>query len=189
LYWVGDLLVYLQKGLVLSAHGVGRFLESKGDGSFSDQTAERGLFNIQADHKLEFGEQDAGRAIAAFDLNGDGFQDLVVTNSTYFGGPSPLHRVFLNRGVPSNHWLTVRLRGTVSNRFGVGARVTAKIGGQARAAEILTTSSSFCGAQPQAHFGLGAQTSIDELTVHWPSGRTSDLTGVPADQVLLVTEP
>src|SRR5262249_50638741 len=103
--------------------------------------------------------------------------------------PSPLHRVFLNRGVPDNHWLTVRLAGTVSNRFGVGARVVATVGGRTTAAEVVTSTSSFCGVQPQAHFGLGEQTSVDELSVRWPSGRSSVLTAIPADQVLVVTEP
>lgn len=188
LYWTGDLITYLQRGLVLSAHGVGRFLEFR-DGSFADQTAERGLFNIQPDRTVQFDEQDAGKAVVACDLNGDGFRDLVVTNSTLFGGLDPMNRVFLNPGLPGNHWLTVRLRGTTSNGFGVGARVMATAGGRTRAAEVLTSTSAFCGQQPEAHFGLGVLMSVDELRVTWPSGKTSVLNGVAVDQVLLVTEP
>jgi hypothetical protein len=188
LYWAGDLILYLQRGLVLSAHGVGRFLERRGDGSFVDQTAERGLFNIQPDRLVRFEQQDSGKAVVAKDLNGDGFRDLIVTNSTFFGGPSPLHRLFLNRGVPGNHWITVRLRGTVSNRFGVGSRVTATASGRTQAAEVLTGTSTFSGVQPEAHFGLGASAIVDQVRVVWPSGRVSVLSAVPADQVLVVTE-
>lgn len=189
LYWVGDLVTFLQRGLVLNAHGVGRFLEDRGDGSYADQTAERGLFNIQADRQLAFGDQDAGRAVAAADLNGDGFQDLVVTNATTIGGPSPIHRLYLNPGVEGNHWLTVRLRGTTSNRFGIGARIVATYGGRPHAAEVLSSRGAFTGMQPQAHFGLGAAASVDQLQVRWPSGKMTTLTGLAADQVLLITEP
>jgi hypothetical protein len=189
LYWAGDLITFLQRGLVLSAHGVGRFLENNDDGSFNDQTAERGLFNIQADRIVAFDQQDAARAVVACDLNGDGFRDLVITNATTYGGPDPVNRIFLNRGVAGNHWLTVRLHGTTSNTFGIGARVTATFAGRARAAEVLSNTSAFAGVQPEAHFGLGAQTSVDELRVVWPSGQVSVLNGVAADQVLVVTEP
>lgn len=189
LYWGGDLMTFILRGLVLNAHGVGRFLENNGDGSFKDQTADRGLFDIQPDRTVNFGEQDAARAVVAIDLNGDGFQDLVVTNSTYFGGLDPQHRVFLNRGVAGAHWLTVRLRGTTSNRFGIGSRVRVTSGGRIWAAEISTNASTFSGVQPEAHFGLGSPTSVDELRVIWPSGQTSVMNNVAADQVLIVTEP
>ncbi len=189
LYWVGDLVTFLQPGLVVNAHGVGRFLENQGDQSFVDQTAERGIFNIQADRSLAFGNQDAGRAVAAADLDGDGYEDLIVTNATTFGGPSPMHRLFLNPGATGNHWLTIQLRGTTSNRFGIGARVIATYGGRTHAAEVLSSRGAFTGMQPHAHFGLGAATSVDQLEVRWPSGKMSMLTNVAADQVLLVTEP
>ncbi len=189
LYWAGDLISFIQRGLVFNAHGVGRFLEHNGNGSFNDQTAERGLFNIQPDRTVNFGEQDGARAVVACDLNGDGFRDLVVTNSTFFGGLDPLNRIFLNRGVSGNHWLTVRLRGTTSNRFGIGARVRLTSAGRTWAAEVLSNTSVFSGVQPEAHFGLGAQNSVDELRVEWPSGQVSVLNAVAADQTLVVTEP
>ena len=38
-------------------------------------------------------------------------------------------------------------------------------------------------------FGLGAATVIDEIEILWPSGRNQTLTDVPADEVLIITEP
>jgi len=39
------------------------------------------------------------------------------------------------------------------------------------------------------HFGLGAATTIDKLTIHWPSGREQTLEKVSVDRVLTVEEP
>lgn len=38
------------------------------------------------------------------------------------------------------------------------------------------------------HFGLGDQTVVDELEIHWPGGTVQKLAGVAADQVLSVIE-
>jgi hypothetical protein len=189
LYWIGDLITFIQRGLVFNFHGVGRFLENGGDGGFIDQTVERGLLNIQLDRPLQFGEQDAGRALAAIDLNGDGFSDLMATNSSIFGAPNSMHRVFLNPGAAEGHWLTMRLVGTTSNRFGMGARVLITVGGVTRAAEVVSTTSAFVGLQPQVHFGLGPAATVDELRIAWPGGKESVLNDVAVDRVLTVTEP
>ncbi len=188
LYWVGDLISYIRPGLAANWHGVGRFLANNGDGSFVDRTAERKLFDIPAGAPIAFGWQQAGRAAAACDLNGDGFQDLVVTNASLFGTPDAQTRVFLNPAYTEGHWLTVRLVGTESNRFGIGARVRATAGGRTHVAEVLTTTSSFLGLHPQAHFGLGAAEIVDTLEVRWPSGRVTTVSNVVVDRVLTVEE-
>lgn len=189
LYWVGDLVTFIQRGLVLNAHGVGRFLEIKADATFSDQTGERALFNIQADRMLSYGEQDAGRAVAACDLDGNGFRDLIVTNATLFGGLSPINRIYLNPTIPGQHWLTIRLIGTTSNRFGIGARVVVTSQGRPQAAEVLSSTGAFTGMQPEAHFGLGGDITAAAVQVFWPSGKSTSLLNVAADQVLTLTEP
>ena len=40
-----------------------------------------------------------------------------------------------------------------------------------------------------AHFGLGAEAHVGTVTVRWPSGRSSKLTDLATNQVLVVTEP
>ena len=188
LYWIGDLISFIQPGLSINWHGVGRFLANNGDGSFTDRTAERRLFNIPADATIAFGQQDAGRAVAACDLNGDGFQDLALTNASLLGTPTASARVFLNPANTGNHWLTVRLRGAASNSFGIGARVRATVGGKTLVGEVLSTTSAFLGVQPQAHFGLGTATTVDTLEIRWPSGAVTTLNDVAVDQVLTVDE-
>ncbi|NRA58686.1 MAG: ASPIC/UnbV domain-containing protein [Phycisphaerales bacterium] len=49
---------------------------------------------------------------------------------------------------------------------------------------------SFYSAPPlEAHFGLGAVDTIDELRVVFPSGREAVLTDIDPNQLIIVTEP
>lgn len=119
----------------------------------------------------------AGRGLAVGDLNNDGWVDAVMT---VLGGP-PL--VLMNRG-GSQHWLGITLRGTRSNRDGLGARV--RVNGQTRYA---TTAGSYLSASDKRlHFGLGSQeTATVEVT--WSSRTRQTLANVHANQFLEVREP
>ena len=119
----------------------------------------------------------AGRGVAFGDLNNDGWQDVVVSTL----GGEPL--VLMNRG-GAGHWLNITLRGTRSNRDGLGSRVV--VNGQTR---IATTSGSYVSASDKRlHFGLGpAETA--KVEVYWPSGAHQTLEGVKANQFLEVKEP
>jgi hypothetical protein len=118
-----------------------------------------------------------GRGAAFGDLNNDGWQDVVMT---VLGGRP---QVLLNRG-GKQHWLVVTLRGTRSNRDGLGARV--RVNGQTR---VATTAGSYLSASDKRlHFGLGpAETA--KLEIVWPSGIRQTLNDVHADQILEVREP
>ena len=68
---------------------------------------------------------------------------------TTLGGPPVL---LLNRGLGANHWLSIMLRGTRSNRDGYGARV--QVNGQTR---FATSAGSYvCASDKRLHFGLGS---------------------------------
>jgi enediyne biosynthesis protein E4 len=118
----------------------------------------------------------AGRGAAFGDLNNDGWQDVVVSTL----GGEPL--VLMNRG-GTGHWLNITLRGTRSNRDGLGARVV--VNGQTR---VATTSGSYVSASDKRlHFGLGpAETA--KVEVFWPSGAHQTLEGVKANQFLEIKE-
>jgi hypothetical protein len=93
--------------------------------------------------------------------------------------------LWVNTSPGANHWITVKLRGTRSNRDGIGARV--HIGNQWN--EMTTNSGYSSSSHAGVHFGLGTAAKIPRLEIEWPSGRKQVLENVAADQVLTVTEP
>ena len=91
--------------------------------------------------------------------------------------------LFTNSGGP-DHWLTLKLVGSRSNRDGAGARVRA--GNQLAYA---TTAGSYLSASDgRIHFGLGKETEAT-VEILWPSGRKQLMQHVAADRILTVREP
>jgi len=119
----------------------------------------------------------AGRGAAFGDLNNDGWVDAVVTS---LGGPP---QVLINRR-GNQHWLTIALHGTRTNRDGLGARV--RVNGQIRFAS--TTGSYLSANDKRLHFGLG-DSDTATVEVSWPSGVRQTLKDVRADQFLEIREP
>ena len=120
---------------------------------------------------------------AAFgDLSGDGNLDLVYTN--YEGCVT-----VLRNGCDTGHVVNVDLRGTVSNRFGVGAtvRIESALGVQVR--QLMLARGYMSSSEPMVHFGLGADTAIRRMTVTWPSGHVQAFENLAVDRRYTVTEP
>lgn len=123
------------------------------------------------------------RALVAFDYDRDGDEDLLITN---INQPTQL---FENTNANGNHWLCVALTQKPGlNRNGIGATVFATINGVTKRREILAGESYLAGTPAEAHFGLAAETTVDELRVRWTDGSETVLTDVSADQRLRVTQ-
>ena len=143
-----------------------------GNGKFENVTAQMGA---------TFNRPVVARGAAYADFDRDGDLDLLISTNN---GPAYLFR---NDGGNKNHWLSVRLRGTKSNRDGIGAvvRVTNSSGKQWN---MVRSGSSYCSQSDLAlTFGLGKDTSA-QVEIAWPSGTVQRLGSVPANQFLIVDE-
>ncbi len=124
------------------------------------------------------------RGCAFGDLDGDGRVDIVVSAL----GRKP--EIWMNRSPNSNHWLDISLRGTKSNRDGIGARIQVVSKTAGKQYNHMTTSVGYASSSyGPVHFGLGPDSTADSVEIHWPSGIVQTLRNVPANQVLAVIEP
>jgi hypothetical protein len=127
-----------------------------------------------------------GRAVVAFDANGDGALDLYVRSVQ---APEAL---FMGSRSADEHYLRVKLRGTpgVDNSDGVGCRITATLpGGRRLVLETGNASGYLSTGSPIAHMGLGKATRVDALSVRWPSGKVQDLGPISrVDRTIVVDE-
>ena len=143
-----------------------------GEGKF-EELIEEGGPGVAAVH--------SSRGCAFGDFDNDGDVDILVIN---LNEPPSLLRNDLGGG---NHWLTVKLVGTKSNRSAIGSRVTAAYGGRKQAQEVVAQSSFYSSNDPRLHFGLGAATTAD-LTIRWTNGAVETIAKVKADQFITVRE-
>ena len=121
-----------------------------------------------------------GMAYGDFDRDGD-LDVLIATNH----GPAYLYR---NDGGNANHWLSVKLEGTRSNRDAIGAvvRVTSTGGTQWQA---VHSGSSYCSASDLAlTFGLGRDEKASSVEIDWPGGGKQTLNDVAAGQHLSIKQ-
>ena len=80
--------------------------------------------------------------------------------------------LLVNQVRSPNHWIGIRTVGTKSNRDGIGARVTVKVGARMLVDEVRSGSSYDSNNDMRIHFGLGAATKIEWIQIRWPSGLT-----------------
>ena len=97
--------------------------------------------------------------------------------------------IWMNRSQQSGHWLDIALRGTKSNRDGIGARVKVVTKGGAQYNHMTTSVGYASSSDGPVHFGLGADSRAERIEIHWPSGILQTLEDVDGDRILKVTEP
>lgn len=143
----------------------------------------KGFVDVSKESGAVFAEPWVSRGMAVGDLDNDGRMDAVVTTN---GGP--VH-ILHNETPTQNHWLLLNLVGHKSNRDGIGAEITIKTSKGTQFYTVSTAGSYLSSNDKRAHFGLGADTSVKEIKIGWPSGIIQTLENVRADQVLRVDEP
>jgi hypothetical protein len=116
------------------------------------------------------------------DLDNDGDVDVVILNSRR--EPTILR----NDSANSNHWIQIHLRGTKTNRDGVGARVKVTAGDLTQIDEVHSGHGYQSHYGMRLHFGLGKRNRVDRIEVRWIGGGLDVLKNIDTDQLLTITE-
>ena len=124
----------------------------------------------------------SSRGAAFDDLDNDGDVDAVILNSRR--EPTILR----NDSKSGNHWIQIRLRGTKTNRGGVGARVKVVSGNLTQIDEVHSGRGYQSHYGTRLHFGLGKRDRIDRVEVRWIGGGVDLIKNVRVDQLLKITE-
>ena len=158
---------------VSSYHQYNILLANTGAGKFVDVSQESG-------DGLRVRRSSRG---AGFDdLDNDGDVDVVILNSRT--EPTLLRNDSPRKG----RWLQIQLRGTKTNRDGVGAHVIVKAG------DLMLIDEVHSGRGYQSHygtrlyFGLGQAKQIDRIEVRWIGGGTDVFQNVSTNQRITLVE-
>lgn len=195
----GDMDVF-----VGASSGAHKLAKNNGDGTFTDVTAGSGfdtftptsIENVCYDFNND-GYVDvlgAGETImfnngnmtftpynvgfgdgAVGDINNDGFLD-------YFNGD--LH---INQG-NSNNWIKINTIGVQSNRNGIGARVEIESALGVQIRDVKSGVGFRHMSSLNTHFGIAEDTSIDRVTIYWPSGNVDQIENPQINSTVQITE-
>jgi len=146
---------------------------NQGKGKFEDMSKSVGA---------DFQRPMVARGAAYADFDRDGDLDILISSNN---GPAYLYR---NDGGNRNHWITLKLVGTKSNRSALGA--VAYVGSASgKQTQTVHSGSSYCSQSDLAlTFGLGRDNQVRSITVLWPSGQKDTLTNVKPNQFLTIRE-
>jgi hypothetical protein len=146
-----------------------RLYRNNGVGPFTDIAPALGIASPPDPFGTAFGDYD-----------GDG--DIDVFLATHFGNK------LLRCDGATNHWIVIRLIGTVSNRGGIGAVVRCTAGGITSYQRVDGGHGMGDSDSPELEFGLGASTGPIEVEVTWPSGLVESYFDLVADTHVDITE-
>ena len=159
-----DTKTYLARNILLMNTGDGKFVD------ISDKAGD----GMNA--KL------SSRGAGFDDLDNDGDIDVVILNSRR-------EPTVLRNESPSNgHWIQIRLRGTKSNRDGVGAHVKVIAGDLTLLDEVHSGRGYQSHYGMRLHFGLGKSEKIDRIEVRWIGSGVDVFKDIAVDQLLTITE-
>ena len=122
-----------------------------------------------------------GRGLACADIDLDGDLDFVVSTN------GEAARLLLNQSNTRNRALRVQLRGTKSNRDGIGAVVWGEFAQRALRRRVRSGSSYLSQSELPVVLGLDGAAKAD-VSVRWPSGKLAHFKDVAAGQIITVDE-
>ncbi len=160
-------IVETSKGIEL------RVLRNKGDGTFEDVSEKVGLTKPLPPF---------ARSLVAFDADGDGDADLLV--STIDGAPI----LFRNDGGNKNHSFLVTLQGNADNKTAIGAKVEVFAGGLWQKWEVPGASGYLSQGPGTILVGLGDWSEPVIVRLLWPTGVPQDELNIAAKGIAEIKE-
>jgi Flp pilus assembly protein TadD len=148
-------------------------LRNEGQAGFRDVTAATGLDKVILHNP---------RAVIAFDFDGDGATDLLITQNN---APPVLLK---NEGGNRYNWIRIGFKGENDNKSGIGTKVELYAGALRQKWEVAGAS-GYLGQGPTSIVaGLGTERGADVIRLLWPTGVLQDEMEVPAYKDEVVTE-
>ena len=145
--------------------------------------SKRVLFeDVSAQSGEAFSKPIVGRGVASADIDLDGDSDIIVSCNN--GAPLLLR----NDGGSKNNALRVILRGTKSNRDGIGAGVWAQVGPELLRRRVKSGASYLSQSELPVTFGLGQSKKAELVAVRWPSGKLMQFPNIQANQIITIDE-
>lgn len=121
------------------------------------------------------------------DLDNDGDLDYVVNN---INDSASVFRNNLIQATETNaHYLRISLKGEGMNRQGLGAFVTITYGNNKKQVHEHTPYRGYLSTMENTiHFGLGADSIINSISIRWSGGKEQVLHNVKANQTIVVSK-
>lgn len=157
---------YLQPSLLFRNEGSGN------NRRFRDVSVEEG--------GTWFRERHAGRGAATADLDNDGDLDLIVTQQNAPAG------VLFNQTQPAQ-WLSLQVRGTVSDPDAIGASVHYEFDGR-KLVRHLRSGTGYLSHCDQRILLPAKESPSAEVTVHWMTGKTERFRNLKLRETNLIEE-
>jgi len=142
-----------------------------GDLKFEDVSAQWGLDQLG----VSFG-------CALVDLDGRGVLDIVYNN--YDAPPT-----IIRNNTTTGHRVLFKLAGRAPNLDAIGAELRIETASGVQVRQIYTERGVVASEPATVHFGLGSDTVISKLTIHWPNGQVQVLEDLPVDKLLTIRQP
>lgn len=190
--------LFVENGFGFAPAGVAALLDDPGvanemSTSLADRHFSRARLFINqgnrtfVDESLAWGitELTGGRGVACLDFDRDGDIDIAVAQNSR---PAVFH-VNRHSAADGNPFVAVRLTSIPPNSFAVGAVVSVEAGGRTQRRQVAANSGFLGQGSLELHFGLGAATAIDRITVDWADGVSSSFSDLAANRFYSLTDP
>ena len=158
---------------VLTYRQPDQLFRNSGDSTFQEVSESAGAY---------FQRTAVSRGSLFGDYDNDGDVDMLVTQSN---GPATLLE---NQTQTQSNWVSIKTVGVISNRDGIGTRITLTAGGHTQIQEVNPGASYLSSHDPRCHFGLGTNRAIDRLEVRWQSGVGQVFENLSANQEHVISE-